>query len=165
MATIIGVQECQEYICIGSLSTNLCHCSAMKLSIRCSMKARKGKRGVFPRHRGPWPWTCVKGAMFSWCISCFLHLGLHVFLFSSIYTMIPLKEWSLCHEYLQQHDWFVLAALAGRLMDMAQILSFAAEDFLFPHPAVRLQPSGTERLSTNISLFKSVRSWGAAAQV
>lgn len=107
----------------------------------------------------------VKGAMFSWCISCFLHLGLQVFLFSSIYTKIPLKEWSLCHEYLQQHDWLVLAALAGRLMDMAQILSFAAEDFLFPHPAVKLQPSGTERLSTNISLFKSVRSWGAAAQV
>lgn len=67
MATINVAQKCQKYICIGSLSTNLCHCCSMKLS--------------------------------------------------SINKLVPPEEWSLCHEYLQQHDWFVLEALAGRQMD------------------------------------------------
>lgn len=70
--------------------------------------------------------------------------------------MIPLDEWSLCHEYLQQRDWFVLGALAGKQMD-AWLKSFHSAWKICPHPAVRLQPSGTECLSSNVSLFKSAR--------
>lgn len=82
--------------------------------------------------------------------TCYFHLGLHFFLFSSSYEMIPLGERSLC------------AGSTGRQTNgqdnlQAWLKSFLSVWKICPHAAVRLQASGTEHLSSTVSLSESVR--------
>lgn len=144
-------QRCQKYICIGSLSTSRCHCSAMKLSILGSLKAWEGKKSSFLGLHGRWAWSCGHSpnvsVFFVLFIARYFHWGPMFSFFPSIskiptWRAIPLSQ-------IPAAEWLVCAGSTGRQTHgqanlQAWLKSFHSAWKICLHPAVRLQSSGTE---------------------